>query len=68
MSIKNNINEVVFADRNKINTKKKTIGLTYTKDKRANSNANAFDKLGTEEMDQDNANTIEVPLKGGLIS
>lgn len=68
MSIKNNINEVVFADKNKINTKKKTIGLTYTKDKRANGNANAFDKLGTEEMDQDNANTIEVPLKGGLIS
>lgn len=68
MSIKNKINEVVFADRNKINTKKKTIGLTYTKDKRANGNANAFDKLGTEEMDQDNANTIEVPLKGGLIS
>lgn len=68
MSIKNNINEVVFADRNKINTKKKTIGLTYTKDKRANGNANVFDKLGTEEMDQDNANTIEVPLKGGLIS
>lgn len=68
MSIKNKINEVVFADRNKINTKKKTIGLTYTKDKRANGNANAFDKLGTEEMDQDNANTIEVPLKGSLIS
>jgi hypothetical protein len=68
MNIKNNINEVVFADKNKINTKKKTVGLTYSKDKRAHNNGNAADKLGTDEMDQDNANTIEVPLKGGLIS
>lgn len=62
------INEVVYADKDKIDTKKKTIGLTYTKGNRANNNANANDKLGTEDMDQDNANTIEVPLKGGLIS
>ena len=62
------INEVVFADRQKINDKKKTIGLTYSKNNRVNNNANPFDKLGTEEMDQENANTIEVPLKGGLIS
>lgn len=62
------LNEVVYADKNKINTKKKTIGLTYTKNNRASDNANPFDKLGTEEMDQDNSNTIEVPLKGGLIS
>lgn len=62
------INEVVFADKGKIDTKKKTIGLTYTKGNRANNNANANDKLGTEEMDQNNANTIEIPLKGGLIS
>ena len=62
------INEVVFADKDKINTKKKTIGLTYTKGNRAANNANANDKLGTVDMDQDNANTIEVPLKGGLIS
>lgn len=63
------INEVVFADRDKINTKKKTIGLTYSKgNNRAENNANPFDKLGTEEMDKDNSNTIEVPLKGGIIS
>lgn len=62
------INEVVFADKSKIDTKKKTIGLTYTRGNRANNNANTSDKLGTEEMDQNNANTIEIPLKGGLIS
>ena len=62
------IKEVVFADRNKINTKNKTIGLTYSKGNWASNNANFNDKLGTKEMDQDNANTIEVPLKGGLIS
>ena len=66
--IKDIINEVVYADRNKINDKNKTIGLTYSKEKRALSNANTADKLGTNEMDQDNANTIEVPLKGGFIS
>ena len=66
--IKKIVNEVVYADRNKINDKNKTIGLTYSKEKRAFSNANATDKLGTDEMDQDNANTIEVPLKGGFIS
>ena len=68
MSNLKNINEVVFADKTKINDKKKTIGITYSTDKRASNNANVFDKLGTEEMDQDNANTLEVPLKGGLIS
>lgn len=62
------IKEVVFADRNKINTKNKTIGLTYSKGNWASNNANFNDKLGTNEMDQNNANTIEVPLKGGLIS
>ena len=50
MSNLKNINEVVFADKSKINDKKKTIGITYSTDKRANNNANVFDKLGTEEM------------------
>ena len=68
MKKKKIINEVVYADSKKINNKKKTIGLTYTKGNRASNNANTFDKLGTYEMDQENANTIEVPLKGGLIS
>lgn len=62
------INEVVYADKSKIDTKKKTIGITYSKGNRARQNANLLDKLGTNEMDEDNANTIEVPLKGGLIS
>ena len=62
------INEVVYADKSKIDTKKKTIGITYSKGNRARQNANLLDKLGTNEMDEDNANTIEVPLKGGIMS
>lgn len=62
------INEVVYADADKINTKNKTLGLTYYKGNRAKHNLNSFDRLDTEEMDKDNANTIEIPLKGGIIS
>ena len=62
------INEVVYADADKINTKNKTLGLTYHKGNRAKHNLNSFDRLDTEEMDKDNANTIEIPLKGGIIS
>lgn len=63
------INEVVYADKGKINDKKKTIGISYDKgSNRANNNANPLDKLGTDEMDKENANTIEVPLKCGLMS
>ena len=62
------INEVVYANREKINDKKKSIGLSYTKGNWATNNASPDARLGTNEMDQENANTIEVPLKGGLIS
>ena len=67
-SIKKILNEVVYADRNKINNKKKTVGLTYSQDNRAVGNANVTDKLNTSKMDANNADTYEVPLKGGIIS
>ena len=61
--------EVVFADRNKINDKKKTIGLTYSQNNNyAKGNAKATDKLGTDKMDSNDASTYEVPLKGGIMS
>lgn len=66
------INEVVYADNRKRDEKKKTIGLTYMNSqdgrKNAKANANTFDRLNTVKMDSDNADTYEVPLKGGIMS
>lgn len=60
--------ESVFIDKNKINTKNKSVGLTYKKG-RASNPLTYFDMLGTDLMDNTSTNdTYEVKLKGGITS
>lgn len=42
--------------------------LTYDQDKRKKNNLKAQDFLGTEKMDENNTDTYEVTLKGGITS
>lgn len=58
----------VFADRNKIDTNKKTIGLTYnTSDGNNKGNALVGDNLKTDRMDDDAGSaTYDVTLKNGF--
>ena len=62
------LNEVVYADNRKIDTKKKKLGITYSKGNYAKGNQKASDKLVTDKMESNDDNTYEVPLKGGIIS
>ena len=68
-SLKEALKEDVYSDLTKIDNRKKTIGLTYNTGRATyGTQANPFDKLKTDKMDQDNADTYEVPLKGGIVS
>lgn len=61
--------EDVFADKSKMNSKKKVIGLTYNKHVNKNTgNLKSSDMLGTDKMDKNNEDTYEVTLKGGIKS
>lgn len=62
------LKEDVFADKNKINKKNKTIGLTYNRAGRNYGNARKTDMLKTDKMDAQNSDTYEVILKGGITS
>lgn len=63
------LREDVYSDLTKVDNKKKTIGLTYNAGKPTyGTQANPFEKLKTDKMDQDNASTYEVMLKGGVVS
>lgn len=62
------LKEDVFADKNKINKKNKTIGLTYNRAGRNYGNARKTDMLKTDKMDAQNSDTYEVTLKGGITS
>ena len=64
----NSLNEVVYADNRKIDTKKKKLGITYSKGNYAKGNQKASDKLVTDKMESNDGNTYEVPLKGGIMS
>lgn len=64
----NSLNEVVYADNRKIDTKKKKLGITYSKGNYAIGNQKASDKLVTDKMESNDGNTYEVPLKGGIMS
>lgn len=65
----NTLNEAVYADKNKLNQKKKTIGLTYNSNTRnIQGSALKQDNLKTDKMDTNNGDTYEVPLKGGIMS
>ena len=66
--IKKILNEVVYADNRKIDTKKKKLGITYSKGNYAKGNQKASDKLVTDKMESNDGNTYEVPLKGGIMS
>ena len=59
--------ENVFIDSNKVNRKQKTIGLTYKKG-RGQKPLTSADQLKTDKMDEDNATTYKVMLKGGIVS
>ena len=62
------LNENVYIDKNKVNSRKKEIGLTYRKN---SGNVNAFssaDYLKTDKMDANNADTYIVKLKNGIDS
>lgn len=67
-SIQRVLNELVYADANKVDRSKKTIGLTYTTNSRGEGNALASDKLVTDKMDTANGDTYEVMLKGNIPS
>lgn len=57
----------VYADRNNMDTQNKTIGLTYNDSGSKNyGNALNGDNLKTDKMEEDNANTYELTLKGGF--
>ena len=63
--------ENVYMDKNKVNTKKKEIGLTYRKgekNKNALKNGSTPDYLNTDKMDKNNADTYIVKLKNGIDS
>lgn len=64
--------ENVYMDKNKVNTKKKEIGLTYRKgekNKNALKNGSVPDYLVTDKMDNtSNADTYIVKLKNGIDS
>ena len=63
------ITEDVFADKSKLNSKKKVVGLTYsTHGKRNPGNLKSNDMLGTDKMDEDNEDTYIVKLKGNIDS
>ena len=67
--LKKSLCEDVYSDLTKVDNKKKTIGLTYNAGKPIyGTQANPFEKLKTDKMDQDNASTYEVMLKGGVVS
>ena len=69
LTIKQILNEAVYADKNKLNQKKKTIGLTYNSNTRnIQGSALKQDNLKTDKMDTNNGDTYEVPLKGGIMS
>lgn len=59
--------ENVFIDADKVNRKQKTVGLTYTRGRSKNP-VIYWDRLKTDKMDEDSANTYEVMLKGGIVS
>lgn len=59
--------ENVFIDADKVNRKQKTVGLTYTRGRSKNP-VTYWDRLKTDKMDEDSANTYEVMLKGGFVS
>ena len=67
-SVNKVLSELVYADANKVDRKKKTIGLTYTTGNRGEGNALAADKLVTDKMDAANGDTYEVMLKGNIPS
>lgn len=69
--VKTILSENVYMDRDKINTKKKEIGLTYRKNSNnvnALRNGNTADYLKTDKMDANNSDTYIVPLKNGIES
>ena len=52
------LSENVYMDKNKVNTKKKSIGLTYRKglkNKNTLKNGSTPDYLNTDKMDKNNA-------------
>lgn len=59
--------ENVFIDADKVNRKQKTVGLTYARGRSKNP-VTYWDRLKTDKMDEDSANTYEVMLKGGIVS
>ena len=61
------LEENVYIDSDKVNRKKKTVGLTYAKGRSRNP-LTYWDRLKTDKMDEDSANTYEVMLKGGIVS
>lgn len=69
-SVYNILNENVYADLKKRNSKTKQLGLTYNKGKSTNKNsASNQDYLKTDKMDNaNNADTYIVKLKGGINS
>lgn len=58
----------VYIDKNKIDTDKKTVSLTYNNGGTQNTGAVAGDNLNTDKMDSDGGNDVyEVKLKNGLV-
>ena len=65
------LSENVYMDRDKVNTRKKEIGLTYRKNSKnvnALRNGSAADYLNTDKMDNNNSDTHIVKLKNGIDS
>jgi hypothetical protein len=65
------LSENVYMDKDKVNTRKKEIGLTYRKNSKnvnALKNGSAADYLNTDKMDNNNSDTHIVKLKNGIDS
>lgn len=54
--------ENVFIDADKVNRKQKTVGLTYSRGRSKNP-VTYWDRLKTDKMDEDSANTYDLTLK-----
>ena len=68
-TVKNILTEDVYADRKKIDLKHKKVGLTYSQHKGKNHGQfKGGELIKTDRMEEKNANTYIVPLKGGINS
>ena len=62
------LDELVYIDRNKIKGKKAFLTYDSSGKEKHQENLSSRDNLKTDKMENNNADTYEVPLKNGIIS